>query len=221
MSRRLTVWAACGIAMVAVAGTARGEVAITVDTSAAPEMEEYGKKVEALAKEWYPKIVAMLPSEGYTAPEAVTIRFDPKYEGVAAAGGTRIVCAPKWFQDHPEDLGAIVHELAHVVQRYRGRRNPGWLVEGIADHVRFFGYEPEAARPRPRGERARYDASYRTSAAFLDWAQGKYDPELVVKLNAACREGKYRAEVWKELTGKDVEELGQEWKESLGPTEGR
>ena len=43
----------------------------------------------------------------------------------------------------------------------------------------------------------------------------KHDKDLVRKLNAAMREGKYKEEIWKELTGKTVEELGQEWKRSL------
>jgi hypothetical protein len=200
---------------VLIAIPARAGVEITVNTEKAPEMAEYGVKVKEVAELWYPKIVALLPSEGFEPAEKVTITFDPGYKGVAAASGGRIVCAPKWFTDHPEDLGAVVHELAHVVQAYRRGRPPGWLVEGIADHVRFFHYEPEDQRPRPDAKRARYDASYRTSAAFLEWVRAKHDPELVVKLNAACRQGRYRDEIWTELTGKTVEELGKDWKESL------
>ena len=41
----------------------------------------------------------------------------------------------------------MIHETCHVVQRYRGRGNPGWLVEGVADYVRFFVYEPGKAGP--------------------------------------------------------------------------
>jgi hypothetical protein len=188
---------------------------ITVETSEVPEMADYGKKVEAVAKEWYPKIIAMLPSEGYKAPETVTIRFTPTYKGVAAASGNRIVCAPQWFKDHPDDLGAIVHELTHVVQQYRRGRRPGWLVEGIADHVRFFTYEPESQRPKPRAGRAKYDDSYRTTAAFLDWAQTTYDKDLVISLNTACREAKYSDDLWKERTGHSLEELGQLWQDHL------
>ena len=190
-------------------------IVIHVDTSRAPELEEYGKQVKTLAEQWYPKIIEMLPSDGFEAPREVHITFDPDYDGVAAAGGNRIVCSPEWFTERPEDLGAIVHELAHVVQQYPRGRHPGWLVEGIADHVRFFNYEPEDARPQPRGRSARYDASYRTTAAFLDWATRTYDEDLVIKLNAACRERRYQPEIWEQLTGKSVEVLGREWRRSL------
>lgn len=190
-------------------------IVIRVDTTDAPEMEAYGQTVQALAEQWYPKIIEMLPSDGFEAPREVFIRFDPDYDGVAAAAGNRIRCSVKWFSERPEDLGAIVHELAHVVQQYPRGRHPGWLVEGIADHVRFFNYEPEEARPQVSARRARYDASYRTSAAFLDWAARAYDEDLVIKLNAACRERRYRPGIWEELTGRSVEALGDAWRESL------
>ena len=48
----------------------------------------------------------------------------------------------KYFKANPDDIGAMVHETVHCVQLYRGRGNPGWLVEGVADYVRFFKYEP-------------------------------------------------------------------------------
>jgi len=89
------------------------------------------------------------------------------------------------------------------------------LVEGIADHVRFWRYEPGKAGPL-NPARAKYDASYRTTAAFLAYVTEKYEPKAVTKLNAILRENKYDAGVWKTLTGKSVEELGKEWKESLG-----
>jgi hypothetical protein len=36
----------------------------------------------------------------------------------------------------------------------------------------------------------------------------------VVKLNAAAGEGRYRDELWRELTGKTVQELGEAWREA-------
>ena len=196
---------------------------IIVDTSEVPEMAEYGRTVQKLSEEWYPKLVDMLPSDGFKPHQTVIITIRKDYKGVAAAGGNRITAAQKWFTEHPEDLGAFVHELAHVVQSYgRARapgatRPPGWLVEGIADYVRFFRYEPESARPKPNPTRAKHTDSYRTTGHFLNWVQGKYDKDFVVKMNAACRQGKYTEALWKDYTGKTLDELGAEWKESLQP----
>lgn len=78
--------------------------------------------------------------------------------------------------------------------------------------MRFWKYEPgKAGRLQP--ERARYNGSYRVTAAFLAFASEKYDRKLVNKLNALLREGKYDAGAWKTLTGKSVEELNQEWRQ--------
>ena len=108
----------------------------------------------------------------------------------------------------------MVHETAHIIQRYRSRNNPGWLVEGVADYVRFFKYEPGKIGPI-NVARARYDRSYRVTAAFLNYVAEKYDKALVLKLNKAMREGAYKEEIFKELTGKTVQELDEEWRASM------
>jgi hypothetical protein len=188
---------------------------ITVDASEAPELADLAARVKGVADEWYPKIVAALPGKDFRPARKITITFDKDYDGVAYASGNRIVASVKFFTAHPDDLGAFVHELVHVVQAYRGGERPGWLVEGIADHVRFFQYEPVEKRPTPNPQRAKHTDSYRTSAAFLDWAQRTYDPQLVIKLNEACRTAKYSPELWEQYTGKSLDVLGEEWRASL------
>ena len=141
--------------------------------------------------------------------------------GVASTGGTRIHCAGGWFRRNlqGEAVGAVVHEMVHVVQRYRrvrgGRRNPGWMVEGVADYIRWFLYEPKSKRPRPNPARAKYTDSYRTTAAFLNYAVDTCDRDLIRKFNAAMRQGKYTAELWKEYTGKTVDELWADYVKTL------
>ena len=187
---------------------------IVVDTDQAPEMKDFGERVRVVAQRWYPIIAADLPGDGFRPPARVTIVFK-HMDGIAYTTGPTITCAAKWFTDHPDDVGAVVHELVHVVQGYTIGHRPGWLVEGIADYIRWFKYEPASARPHPNPAHAKYSDSYRTTAAFLDWAVPKYDADLVRKLNDACRGGHYRDELWKQYTGKTADELGQEWIESL------
>ena len=206
-----------------------GKYRITIYTSETPDLTEWAhKELAPVLQEWYPKIVKMLPSEGYQAPSSLSITFSPNMQGVAAASGTRIRCGAGWFrrQLQGEAKGAVVHELVHVVQRY-GRvrrtdpnaiRTPGWLVEGIADYIRWFLYEPQtrgAEVTRRNISRARYDSSYRISGNFLNWVTQTYDKDIVRKLNAAAREGRYKEQLWKEATGHTVQELGDEWKKSL------
>lgn len=193
----------------------RSAALITVDTSDVPELRDYAARVQGVADEWYPRLVADLPSDGFIAPTKITIVFRHDYDGVAATSGERIVASADYFTKHPDDLGAFVHELAHVAQHYTRGDRPGWLVEGIADYLRFYRYEPAARRPHLNPQRARYDDSYQTSAAFLDWAQRTFDANLVIELNAACREGRYDESLWQRRTGRTLQQLGDEWHASL------
>ena len=193
----------------------RPAATITFDTSKAPDMADFAARAKKTADEWYPKLVDLLPSKDYTPPKDITVTFDPEYKGVAACSGDKIVCNPEFYRNHPDDVGSIVHELVHVVQGYGYGQHPSWLVEGIADQIRWFVYEPAEKRSKLDPDKARYDGSYQTTGAFLDWAQRKYDKKLVEQLNAACREGKYDKNLWKKLTGKSLEDLGAEWKQSL------
>jgi hypothetical protein len=189
-------------------------VEFVADATAAPQMKDWLDKVARVCEQQYPMICEELKSDGFKPPRRVTLTLDKDDDGVAATSGSHITAAVRYFTAHPDDVGAMVHETAHVVQDYGDRDNPGWLVEGIADYIRFFKYEPgKVGRISP--SRARYEAGYRESAAFLAYVADKYDKELVRKINALLRAGKYRDEVFKELTGKTVGELGAEWKASL------
>jgi hypothetical protein len=206
-----------------------GAFEVSLDTSETPDLTEWvHTHVAPMAREWYPKLVKMLPSPGYEAPKKVTIKFRQNIGGVAGTSGSRISCGAGWFRQNlkGEALGAILHEMVHVVQRYgQARRNnpnaarpPGWLVEGIADYIRWFLFEPQshgADITRRNLGRASYDASYRFTANFLNWATEKYDNDLVPQLNAALRQGLYNQDLWKQRTGHTVQELGQEWKAAL------
>ena len=204
-----------------------GAYSFTVDTTETPDLTDWAKRelIPAMQK-WYPLIVKMLPSDGYAAPKTFSITFTDRYKGVAATMGNRIEGSPSWYRGQlkGEAIGSLVHELVHVVQQYgRARRPgaerpPGWLTEGIPDYIRWYLYEPQSKgceiTPK-RAATARFDASYRVSANFLNYVIGKYDKELIKELNAALREGRYDAELWKKRTGHTVEELADEWKKHL------
>jgi hypothetical protein len=193
---------------------------ITIDVAGAPELKEWAEtKLGPTLAEWYPKIVAMLPSDGFTPPKSFSVTIRPG-RGVAATGRTRVTANSTWLkgQLNGEAVGAIVHEEVHVVQQYGYEQsNPGWLVEGIADYVRWWFYEPDGPR-RYRFQNPRYDGAYTVTANFLHWVADKYDKDIVVQMNAALRQHQYSADLWKKYTGKDLETLGAEWKAQLPPS---
>jgi hypothetical protein len=188
-------------------------VEVSLDLEEAPEMADWAKKTARTCERAYGMINEELRSDGYRPRTEIRMSLKPGYSGVAETSGGHITGSVSYFRRHPDDVGAMIHETVHVVQHYRGG-GPGWLVEGIADYVRFFKYEPGKMKP-PRADRARYDGSYQTSAAFLGYLVEKYDREIVRKLNERLRKGQYQEEAFRELTGKPVAELGDEWRQTL------
>jgi hypothetical protein len=107
----------------------------------------------------------------------------------------------------------VIHELVHIVQQYPNSRfKQGWLVEGIADYIRWWRYEPESPRPRIDPEKSKYTDAYRTTAYFLAWASRKYDMRLVPALDRALRAGEDPMPKFAQYTGKDADAL---WKEFI------
>jgi hypothetical protein len=190
----------------------RYPVEFVVDVSDAADMKEWTEKVADICERQYTMINEELSSDGFKPRTVVALSLKSNYQGVAAAGGGRITGSAQYFKAHPGDVGAMIHETVHVVQSYRAG-GPGWLVEGIADYIRFFKFEP--GKLGKINKDPHYNDSYRTSAAFLNFVVQKYDKDLVRKINRALREGEYREEIWKSLTKKTLNELDAEWRESM------
>jgi len=140
----------------------------------------------------------------------VIFLVDPAYKGVAATSGSIVRYSPKWMADHPEDIDVVTHEVMHIVQGYPRGAGPGWLTEGIADYVRYtFGVNNEAGKwSLPKYDTSHhYTKSYRITARFLVWLEKNTKKNIVTKLDGAMRSKTYSADLWKELTGKTLDEL--------------
>lgn len=188
------------------------EPVVTVDVSDDPKAAEWAKQAQKLVSEWFPIAWRLLATEGLTPPAEVRLVFRQKINVPAYASGNTITVNGEWISRHPEDFGMMVHELVHLIQRYPdGGNKPGWLVEGIADYIRWWRYEPEAPRTPINPARASYRDSYRTTAWFLAWLTARYDRGIVPRLDKALRERKYEDAVFREITGKDLDTLWSEF----------
>ncbi len=140
----------------------------------------------------------------------VTFVIDPAYDGVAATDNARTVFNPQWFVKHPGDTDVVTHEVMHIVQDYGHKDTPGWLVEGIADYVRYkYGLNNAAAKwalPDYKPTQKVTDA-YRVTARFLAWLEAHGHAGIVVKLDAQLRDGTYTDASWTALAGKPVDAL--------------
>jgi hypothetical protein len=190
---------------------ALAQVRITVDTDQAPELKDWAEKAKRLCEEWYPKMSEYLATPGFTPPKEVTITFVKDKKGVADTSGNKIKVAADWVTKHPEDTGMIVHELVHVVQSYPGGV-PAWVTDGVADYIRYFQYEKKSIFSK--GKRGRsYKDSYRTTASFFAWLVEKHDKEFVKRINEAARTKKYKDDLFKEWTGKELDALWKDYVE--------
>ena len=159
----------------------------------------------------YPKEVS---SYNTRSARKVVFIIDPAYTGVAATSGAIVRFNPKWFHQHPEDIDVVTHEAMHIVQAYPGGSGPGWITEGIADYVRFrLGVNNEAANWKlpDYSAKQKYDNSYRVTARFFVWIENRYNKKLVRHLDEAMRTKKYTDAIWKQLTGKTLDELWAEY----------
>lgn len=194
------------------------KVTITVNAEEAPDLTLWGSNMKKLCEKWYPKIAAQLKSEGFTPPENVEIVLKKELPIPAQAIGTTIEVNAVDTRKNHGDLGMMIHELTHVIQSYPMQKTDlGWLVEGIADYIRFWVYEPKTKQSKIDVSKATYKDGYRVTAAFLGWLSLKYDKDIVNKLNAKLRKGRCDETIFKDLLDRSVEDLWKEFVDAGAP----
>ncbi len=188
-------------------------VSINVDVSEVPDLKEWAEKAKGIAETWYPIITRDLETEGYTPPTKVTISFKDKMEGVAGTSGDHIDVSARWVREHPDDFGMVIHEITHVVQSYPKYR-PSWVVEGIADYIRYWKFEPSSPARRFDPKHSTYRSGYQPAAAFLVWLDETKHKGIIRELNQALRDGTCTEGTIKNLAGKPVDRLWLEFLEA-------
>ena len=197
------------LAVSATAALAEPAFKVETDITTAPQCEAFAKQAKGIAEEWYPKINEILFGKDKPLPVPVVhLKFEPM-KGVAHATNDGIHISADWITKHPEDKGMVVHELTHVVQDYKGK-GEFWLTEGIADYVRYERYEPGTQKWK-LDAKSSYKQGYGIAGAFLAWIEKNKNADIIRKLNAACRDGSYKRELFQELCGADVDALWAEY----------
>lgn len=212
----LSAW---GRALAADSTTKAPPLKVNIDLSQAPELATWAQHAKQTVEEWHPRISKLLQSKDFTPPAEITLLFAPNKNGVAHTVGTTITISADWVKKHPEDLGMVVHELTHVIQSYP-KSDASWLVEGIADYIRYFHYEPTVKLSSIDPARQSYRDGYRTTAMFLAWIQRTQDETIIRRLNQALRRSDYNYGLFKQCTSKSLDRLWAEFLEE-GNTHGQ
>ncbi len=187
---------------------------ITVKVEA-PDLQPWADKATQELISWYPKIANLLGNKSRVPLRPITVTIINHGDGVAWTEGDKITVNGDFIRKHPDDVGLVVHEEAHVIQAYNSPNNPGWLVEGVADYVRWFFYEPKDKRPVVDPKKAKYEQGYRVAASFIYWATNKYDKGLVKTFDLAMKQDKYSEDIWQKRTGHTLQELWSEYLTTL------
>jgi hypothetical protein len=140
----------------------------------------------------------------------VLVDVVPDGGGAAWTNGLQITMNERWFSAHPDDAGCVLHELAHAYMRAPVYdEKTGWLLEGIADHVRdVLGFDAAwtFAHFQPGGA----TAGYQTTADFLAWLEGRA-PGCVRSISRELMAGTYDARAFARASGTELEGLVAEY----------
>ena len=213
------------------------ELSVRTDISKAPSAEPFVRETEALVKEWYPRVDAILYGLGHalTYPE-VRIIWLPKQQANWAAwvdDGNLFIPVTSLHNRADSYGGMIVHEIAHIAQNYNDTpKISHWIVEGIADYIRHKHFEKDIQTTFRLTQEGRltgytesepfffmlqqgkidlrdkgYERRYTVASTFLYWLEQTKNPTIVVKLHKAIANHRYSPEQFKEYCAADLDDL--------------
>jgi hypothetical protein len=142
------------------------------------------------------------------------------HDGVAYAAGGNITFSAAYIASYSNNKtraqiafelnGVLVHESTHVWQYTNGG---GWLVEAMADYVRYKAGFDRLSR-RSRG--GNWDHPYTTGGFFIHWIEEKYDKDFGYKVNMGMKNRGFNyAAFVQQITGKDVDTVWKEYQDDL------
>ncbi len=197
---------------------------VRVDTRAEPKLDFMQDAIPETIRKHFPVIWETIGTERTRMPAEVRFTVRPGIDVPAYAAGSGIAFSAEHFTRHPDDLGCVIHELTHIVQSYRDiPEGTGWIVEGLADYVRYRSAADHSGWgiQVPYRPGMQYTEGYGTAAGFFIWIEKDYDPRMAAKLNRALKHGEYTPEIWVTATGKSLDELWEQYKTVPAPVPAR
>ena len=158
----------------------------------------------------YPKLIADFNPD---AKKKLYFIIDPTYEGAAYAFGDVVVFSYDYMEGNPTDGDVVVHETMHHIQQGYQGNVPGWLVEGIADNVRYhYGIDdPDSWTLQDYKPEHNFDGSYGITARFLLWIETHKNENFVKELDRALRNGINYNDFFRQSLGKSIEDTWSEY----------
>lgn len=182
----------------------------TVDTRQATDLYQVAVNMSNTCQSVFPQIVQRLSSAITAAPHYITLTDSGFSNGAVAytdtAAGT-IKVSISYMRSQPSDMGLVAHELTHVVQGYVNVNVPGWIVEGMADYMRYtLGYANSWSYFHCASSE-RYTSGYGCGASLLKYVERVYMPSVVKDLHNTVRQNRYTDAFFTGNTGKTPDQL--------------
>lgn len=214
--RALLLGAASAAALPAAARASNERTRFVLDLAEAPHLDGWSKELVRRAAAWWPRIARALASPGFVAADEVTIRFsNDTDDAYATALGTLVTVNADYITRNPDDFGCVAHELAHVVQDYPDTAGPVWLVEGVADFIRYYTLFPDDPRRAFVAGEVDYRSAYQPTAAFLDYLEATRAPGCVRYVNGVMRAGGDGEAALRQVAAAPLDALWRKFKATL------
>lgn len=181
---------------------------IDLDLAAAPQLQAYGEEMRRRAFGWWTIINDALSFPGYSPTKRIIFRFSNDMPSTLAglAQGHLILMNAPYITAHPTYFNYAAHEMVHIYQAYP-LGTPKWLLEGIADYVRYYVLFPQDRERDYNAVNAYYTDGYQKGAALLDWVERTHGVGSVRQLNATLHRGADGEALLERMTGMRLSQI--------------
>ena len=150
---------------------------------------EKAKQYQDFVKSITPKIAEILGIKSRSLRVIMTSTLE--LPTLALTHGRSIFLNSEWFKKHPDDYGTIVHEIAHAVMDIQvAIEEEKWIIEGLADYVRYILGYPSKTGGLPKYDAKRLFKGYQYTAHFFLWLRERYGETEIKEISKRISEGK-------------------------------
>jgi len=185
-------------------------VEIVNHLNGANDLRDHAEAMKRMMLEWFPFIQGQLSTPAYRKVNKIDVYYDEKDNGIYAAG-TEIHIPQGYVRNNKGDTGVFIHEMTHVI--HQSRNCPGWVVEGTAELMRRWHYEPKTTPTKPTNQEL---GNAYVGDWLLEYLNTYMQRPMFYMITKACQEGSWRDSWLKDMTGKDDKEW---WRQMVNDKE--
>lgn len=121
-----------------------------IHLNGANDLAEHAENMKQIMIEWFPFIQSQLYTPAYREIRRIDLYYEDS-DGVAWATPGAIHVSQQFARAIVNEPGGgmYIHEMTHVIHNPQSWGCPGWIVEGTAEYMRRWFYEPYTTPTKP------------------------------------------------------------------------